>query len=140
MFRYINNDGWMTGVTGRCEQKCNRLKLILEGQDDPNYDPNSQAKPKPLEALAAVLNEGFQNAELGDYWTTTESYNDDDDRINIVITIVIADDAQATIADAVCDNVLAYLNKPGILDNSSHTCTFVESCTDKVLLHLLGDY
>ncbi len=140
MYRYINKNGWMTGVTGRCELKCDELKLILEGQDDPNYDPNAPVVNIPLQNLADVLSGGFKKAELGSYWTTTETYVDENGAYNIVITIVVPDESQPCIASEVCENVRAYLNKPGILDNSSYTCDFVEGCIDKVLLHFTGDY
>lgn len=54
----------MKGATGICERKCNRLKLILEGQDDPNYDPNAAAaaakEVRALEYLSKVLSGGFE--------------------------------------------------------------------------------
>lgn len=136
MYNYINRNGWMTGVTGRCEQRCDKMKLILEGQDDPNYDPNVPVVTKPLEPLSQVLTGGFKRAELGDYQCDTTSYTDDYGIINIVITIKV-EEAEC-IKEEVCNNVLAYLDKPGILDGSSHTCEFVDGCTDKVILHLIG--
>ncbi len=140
MFRYINKNGWMTGVTGRCETKCNNLKIIFEGEDDPNFDPNTPVINIPLKSLGDILNRGYRKAEIGDYWTTTESYTDENGAYNIVITIVVPDESQPCIAAEVCDYIRTFLDRPGVLDNSTSTCEFVDGCVDKVLLHFTGDY
>lgn len=138
MFKYINQNDWMKRVTGRCELKCNKLKLILEGQDDPNYDPNAVLAPQqPLKGLSDVLSGGFKRAELGDYWCDTDSYEDESGRINIKITIDVPE--AKSVPEDVCANVLAYLTKPNILDRSTHTCEFVSGGTGQVMLHFIGD-
>lgn len=138
MFNYINKNDWMKDVTGRCELKCKKLKLILEGQDDPNYDANAvQAPQRPLKGLSDVLSGGFKRAQLGSYWCDTNTYEDKSGCINIEITIDVKE--EKCVCNDVCANVLAYLTRPGILDRSTHTCEFVSGCTDKVLLHFVAD-
>lgn len=141
MYYYINKNNWMDGVKGRCVKKCEQLTLTLEGADDPNYDEAAFAleAPVPLQALSSVLSGGFKEAELGSYWCSTESLRDELNRVNIIITIIVPDEPNC-IADEVCANVRNYLNKGKTLANSHFTCQFVEGCTDKVLLTLIGDY
>lgn len=139
MYAYINKENWLTGVTGKCQVKCNKMKLILKGQDNPNYDPNAivaEEPKKPLQALGEVLQGGFdKGAQLGDYSCDTIVVSADR---SIVITVLVKE-ASCSCND-VCANVLKYLTKPGILDNSSHTCAFVDGCTDKVVITLTPDY
>lgn len=136
MYRYINKNNWMENVTPKCTAKCDKLTLILEGKDDPNYDPSIEPPKRPLEALGGILKEGFaKGAQLGDYVADCNVY-EKHGRWNIEITITVTDPSLT--CESVCDNVYAYLDKPGILDGSTKTCQFIDGCPDKIMLHLIG--
>lgn len=127
----------MENVTASCKVKCKRLTLILEGKDDPNYDPSKEPTKRPLEALGEILRDGFaKGAQLGDYVCDCNVYQNDDGCWHIEIDTVITDLSLS--CHSVCDNIVAYLDKPGILNGTTRTCQFVDGCPDKVRLHLIG--
>lgn len=134
MWKYINQQCWLSDAERKCLVKGKEMTLLLIGPPNPNYDP-MEALPivnAPVATLAAVV-KYYPAAEFGGHICSSTSSVGNDGLTCLLIQCKLT--AQSPKPEIVCENIKEYLNQCEWLGATKNKCS---SENGKVFYEIVG--
>lgn len=134
MWKYINQQCWLTDTDHKCVVKGKQMTMYLIGPPNRNYDPNEPLPvvTAPVATLAKVM-KYYPAAEFADHICSSTYDVDKDERTCLLIQCKLTD--QSPKPEKVCENLLKDLNQCGWLGATKNKCT---SKDGKVFYEIIG--